>query len=77
MELANRVFMANRDWDPMYLRELLAQDFYEFRDLWHSTVTDMELVRAAETPQRYSPVVEDISLDDSTLCQAVEDIEHQ
>ena len=77
MEMTDRVFISNRDWDPAYLSEIFTQDFYEFRDLWQTSVPDMELVRAVETVDKYSPVVEDISLDDSTLCKAVEEIEEQ
>ena len=65
------------DTDPCYLKELVSQDFYDFRELWQNSVTDMELITAAETVDRYCPIVEDISLDDSTLCKAVEEIEEQ
>ena len=77
MELADRLFIHNRDWDPSYLKELFTEDFYDFRDLWQNTVTDMELLSVTEAVDKYSPVVEDISMDDSTLCQAVEEIEEQ
>ena len=36
----------------------------------------MELL-AGERPSRYTPVVEDISLDDKTLYEAVEQIEQE
>ena len=74
MELADRMFLTNRDWDPCYLRDLVSQDFYEFRELWQSNVCDGELVKAAD---KYYPEVEDISLDDDTLCNAVEEIENK
>ena len=35
----------------------------------------MELVEEAERLEKYCPVVEDISLNDDTLCSAIEDIE--
>ena len=77
MELTDRIFSANRDWDPSYLRYIFSQDFYEFHDLWHSNVCDKELVKEAERTEHYSPVVEDISMDDDTLYEAVAQIEHE
>ena len=79
MELADRIFTANRDWDPAYLRYILSQDFYEFRDLWASNVSDKDLAGVAEHTETspYSPIVEDILLDDATLCDAVEQIEKE
>ena len=38
---------------------------------------DQELIQAAESIDHYSPVVEDISLDDTTLYDAVEQIENE
>ena len=32
MELSDRVFVTNRDWDPQYLREIAMQDFYDFTE---------------------------------------------
>ena len=32
MELSDWLFVTNRDWDPHYLRELVTQDFYEFKE---------------------------------------------
>ena len=45
--------------------------------MWQNSVADMDLVKAAESVEKYSPLVEDISLDDSTLCEAVEQIENE
>ena len=70
MELSDRMFCANRDWDPAYLQYIISQDFYEFRELWQSNIGDKELVCA----ERYSPIVADISLDDNTLYEAVAQI---
>ena len=78
MDLADRIFFTNRDWDPQYLREVVCQDFYEFKEHWQTSISDMELIEAAErgpSAMNYCPVVEDISLDDDTLCEAVEQIE--
>ena len=77
MELSDRMFVMNHDWDPQYLRDIVSQDFYEFRDLWQSNISDCDLVREANDAERYSPIIEDISMDDDTLCQAVEHIESQ
>ena len=76
MELSNRIFVTNQDWDPYYLRDLVCQDWYDFKELWQSDVIgDNELVKAVDSVDQYCPVLEDISLDDMTLCQAVEEIE--
>ena len=77
MNLLDRVFMANRDWDPCYLRYIFSQDFYEFRDLWLNGVSDQDMIKAVETVELYSPIVEDISLDNASLCEAVEQIERE
>ena len=77
MELADRIFTANTDWDPAYLRYIFSEDFYEFRELWHSNVADTELVKIAEKSEHYSPIVEDISLDDDTLYETVTQIEKE
>ena len=73
MDLSDRIFMANRDWDHAYLKSIFTQDFYEFRELWHSNVGDTELLRA----ECCSPIVENISLDDDTLYEAVAEIENE
>ena len=67
----------NRDWDLTYLRYIFSQDFYEFRELWNNTTGDNELVHEVEKTEPYTPIVEDISLDDDTLYEAVAQIEEQ
>ena len=52
MDLSDRIFMANHDWDPNYLKYIFTQDFYEFRELWQSNVCDTELLQA----EWYSPI---------------------
>ena len=74
MEVPDICFYNNRDWDPSYLCQLFTEDFYLLKDLWSKTCHVMELVEYSE---KYCPVVEDISLDDETLCSAVEEIESQ
>ena len=74
MELSDRIFCIDRDWDPQYLREMISQNFYEFSDLWQNGICDKELVGAVDramATERYCPVVEDISIDDDTLYEAV------
>ena len=49
--------------------------------MWNEeSVGDDELVKCVEKmdlKQRYCPIVEDISMDDSMLCAAVEQIENE
>ena len=45
--------------------------------MWSSNVTDSDLVQECERVEKYCLIMEDISLDDSTLCQAVEIIEEE
>ena len=63
-----------------YLKELVTQDFYDFMEHWQNSFLDMELVAVAKVEvsnPRYWSVVEDISLDDDTLYEAVEQIERE
>ena len=77
MDVPNELFYLNKDWDPSYLQDIFSQDFFDFGDMWSSNVTDSELVQECERVEKYCPIMEDISLDDSTLCQAVESIEEE
>ena len=78
MELSDRIFTVNRDWDPSYLRYIISQDFYDFCDLWANALPNEELLRATESsPGRYCPVVEDLSVDNDTLYEAVAKIEEE
>ena len=54
---------------------MVTEDFYDFKEHWENCLSDMDLV-ATEEP-RYCPVVEDISLHDETLHEAVEQIENE
>ena len=74
MDVCESNLFHNRDWDPEYLKEIFCQDFDDFHYLWDSTVSDDQL---ATHMDRYCPVVEDISMDDETLCSAVEEIENK
>ena len=77
MEISDEVLMSNFDWDPVYLQEVVKQDFYEFNHLWCSDLTDMELVKEVSEMEKYCPITEDISLDDEVLCSTVEKIESE
>ena len=76
MDIVDRLFVTNLDWDPIYLRDCVTQDFYDFSEHWQNSISDMEPL-ARERPSRYTPVVEDISLDDETLYEAIEQIEQE
>ena len=77
MEFSDRIFATNRDWDPQYLRELVSIDFFDFKEHWEMSLSDMELLKAEGAKDRYCPLVEDISVDDQTLYKAVEQIEYE
>ena len=63
------------DWDPEYLALIFDEEFDDMSDLWSSElVTDREILSCVD---KYSPVVEDISMDDSDLMHAVEAIEYE
>ena len=68
------IFVRNRDWDPEYLRCLFDEDFNDMSYLWRhsSDISDEDIVKA----DPYRPIVEDISMDDDTLREAVESIEN-
>ena len=74
MEVTDALLCSNLDWDPWYLESIFQEDFYDFNYLWSSSVADSELVCEMEKLENYNPIVEDISLDDSDLCSAVEAI---
>ena len=79
MDVSDYYLLQNRDWDPSYLSQLFSELFYyDFTDLWNTgNMNDMDLVSAVEKVEKYSPIVEDISLDDEVLCAAVEQIEDE
>ena len=77
MEVSDSLIMEICDWDLNYLRVLFDQEFYDFTDHWKSNVMDSDLVKETEYAERYCPVVEDISLDDNVLYEAVEHIEEE
>ena len=77
MDLPECALVCNRDWDPCYLKDIFYVSFDDCSDLWSDSFTDMDLLEHVECVEQYCPVVEDISLDDSTLCEAVEQIENE
>ena len=68
-------FLLNCDWDPVYLESLFSVEFDDYSDLWVSNMNDTEFLDVVQSIERYSPIVEDISMDDNELCMAVEQIE--
>ena len=77
MEVSDGILMCNKDWDPSYLRMLFDEDFYEFNNLWTSNVSDKEIITAEQSTSKYVPIVEDISIEDEVLCNAVDQVEKQ
>ena len=67
---------TNLDWDPSYLALLFSKDFENMSSLWNcELVSDVELLEFSKNEEKYSPCVEDISLDDDMLLNAVNQIE--
>ena len=78
MDISDENLICNRDWDPSYLSQIFDVEFYDFTDMWASSnVSDSDLITEIEKVEHYCPIVEDISLDDSELCSAVEKIEEE
>ena len=77
MDVPDSTLFCNHDWDPLYLRGIFDTEFNDFSDLWCSDINDMDLLSHVEQVEHYCPIVEDISLDDETLCKAVEGIERE
>ena len=78
------VLFHDLDWDPDYLAGIFDTSFdniVEIGDMWcqNELVSDHELINSVENVGRevYKPIVEDISMDDDTLCHAVEQIESE
>ena len=77
MDICDSLLLRNRDWDPAYLASIFDTEFSDCLDLWSSDMEDNELLEVVKHVETYCPIVEDISLDDSELCSAVEEIESQ
>ena len=77
MDLSDHMLITNRDWDPSYLKDIFAEDFNDYSELWESDIMDSEIVTEVNRLEHYCPIVEDISLDDVTLSEAVEKIENE
>ena len=68
----------NLDWDPCYLASIFDMDFNDMSVLWNCEgVSDSVIMNLPETSGIYCPLVEDISLDDNDLHDAVEKIESE
>ena len=70
-------FLLNCDCDPVYLVSIFDVDFHDISDLWDNNMEDCELLDVVTTIEKYSPIVEDISLEDDVLYSAVEQIESE
>ena len=77
MDVTDQFLSMHRDWDPLYLQSIFNVDFYDFTELWSGNIKDVELVKAVDDVEKYCPIVEDISMDDIELCNAVEQIEEE
>ena len=75
MDISDSVYIRNLDWDPSYLKSIFDIEFDNYSDLWCSEMDDTELVNTVTELEKYFPIVEDISLDDIDLCNAVEKVE--
>ena len=77
MEVDDCMFYRIRDWDPAYLSSIFDVDFYDYSEMWQSGMGDSELLHTVTELEKYCPIVEDISIDDEELCNAVERIESE
>ena len=75
MDISDDLLMQNIDWDPVYLASIFDTEFSDCSELWVNEMDDSQLLEVVEQSERYSPIVEDISLDDNVLYLAVEQIE--
>ena len=81
MEFKDELF-ARLDWDPEYLCTIFEEDFNDIDGLWNFEIcSDQDLLEMAQISNclddKYVPVVEDISLDDNVLLNAVDQIESE
>ena len=68
----------NSDWDPCYLSLIFDESFDNMSELWNEEyVPDSVILQNVDEREVYSPLVEDISLDDDELHKAVEEIESE
>ena len=77
MDVPDCALVCNHDWDPSYLSTIFDSELEDLNDIFSDSISDMDLVEHVEQIECYCPVVEDILLDDVTLCQAVEQIEQE
>ena len=74
-------FWSDLDWDPVYLASIFDREFDDMSELWNASgsVSDSDLLQGITSMEnnKYSAIVEDISLDDDVLYSAVEHIEHE
>ena len=73
MDISGSVLIRNLDWEPSYLKSIFDIDFPD--NLWCREMDDSELLNTVTQLERYCLIVEDISMDDIDLCNAVEKVE--
>ena len=75
MDLSDKALLSNSDWDPTYLSSIFDMDFHDLSELWGYGMGDSELVDVVNKVEKYCPIVEDISIEHTVLCEVVERIE--
>ena len=70
--------LVNLDWDPLYLRSIFDINFNDMSDLWNcDSISDSDLLQMFSTSEIYSPITEDITIEDHVLLKAVSQIESE
>ena len=79
MDISDEVFICNRDWDPVYLSGIFDEEFFDFSDMWRSSVSDGELVSASQKVKKQISLssMDDESSDDIYLRNVVEQLEEK
>ena len=79
----DELYLDNCDWDPVYLASIFDIEFDDLSDMWNceNSLSDTHLSSVMDTFESenevYCLIVEDISMDDITLCQVVDKIEKE
>ena len=70
--------LVNLDWDLLYLRSIFDINFNDMSDLWNwDSISDSDLLQMFSTSEIYSPITEDITIEDHVLLKAVSQIESE
>ena len=67
----DKSFSSSFDCDP----SIFDIEFHDISELWDNSMGDLELLDAVNYVEKYSPIVEDISIEDETLFSDVEQID--